>query len=234
MHVEGGARIPLLHRLVTSVTCVQAVQPTYLVTINGSNQVTQLKDLSGNGKHYVQNGSLTLPGYTNKHAANGLPSIDFANNTTNSLNSTLNLAAPGTQPIYVFGVMKHATGATASRVLNANSGTNVGVCLLGASQALTIYNGVSSAITNADGNVAVFECYWSNSTADFVTLGSSTKTGTNTGNNALGNGRNIGANSAFNCAPFSLFALAYWSGLPTTTERANLKKVAQKVWLADI
>lgn len=167
-----------------------------VVSVTGSD-VDQFTDQSGNAEHYTAAGAArpTL----NSAALNGQDTITFDGADHTMLASALDLPAPGTTPTYCW-IVARQLGWSSNAVLASAEGGNVMAFKQSGSSPNTRQdnNGAANGPLNSAGIINswfLWQMLWSNSTSDYVTIGSTTVTGTDTGN-SNSTGRRLGSRNA--------------------------------------
>lgn len=218
----GFPSVIQFNTLVTSVTCLQAVQSDLGVTRNGST-VSAWADQSGNGKDYSQGTGLNQPAYT-EGALNGFASL-LLDGTNSFMTSALTLPLAGTTPTFIWWVGRQITW-TANDIWFGDSGGNrMLVQQRTASPQLFQFNGVAANSNNAGTLNSWFRgsAWFNNGTSDFLRVGATEITGSSAGNTTASAGRMLGATGAgTQAANIEIVALMYFSGLPSAGERAAL------------
>lgn len=185
--------------------------------------VSQWNDFSGNARHATASGT-ARPTLAATDANFGNRASLTGDGVANSLSVSWNPAAPGTQPLWFFLVMRQLSWTAGEYIFGATS------LVLGLAQSATTpqLRQFNTTGANANGNLAigtagVVETYFSNSTSDYLRCGSAAAvTGTNAGNS------DAAALLIFsrNAAGFGHSAIAHfsaWEGLPTSTEITNAR-----------
>lgn len=141
--------------------------------------------------------------------------------------ATLDLPPPGTTPTFIWGVFtqkawKAAGGAFAAGPTLAT----IQIGGTGVTPQNKIYNGTAGP-ANAGavlGSPVRFEALWNNATTDYLKLGATTATGTNTGNSNPAANFFIGGvtNLAANSGTFDFYALLIFNAKPSAGELAAL------------
>lgn len=133
------------------------------VTYNGSNQVSQWDDQSGNARHATQSTSSKKPTYT-ASGTNGLPHIDFAGSDDGLSATGFTLAQPNT----VFVVAKQDTGAANEHLFSSDDGAGAQNLLVGA-PSLTMHGGslASTGLGVTTGTTYVFSMLFNGASSKF-------------------------------------------------------------------
>jgi hypothetical protein len=182
-----------------------------------------LADQSGNGKDATATGAARpsvgtgvggKPSLLNPHFAGGMSC------------ASLNLPAPGTTPWYMCMVAKVNSALGGERLCGAVSADNIGMLYVQTTPSYGMTNPSGGPATSgvAFGTFALIEAYFSNSTSDFIKVGSSAQvTGTNSGNN-VGTGRIwMNTSGLTQGADMEGMMCAYLLGLPSSGTRATLR-----------
>lgn len=217
----------LFHQLVTSVTCLQAVQADVGITLNGST-VSAWADVSGNAKDFSQATPGAQPTF-NAAGVNGKPTVTF-DGVNDMIQSALDLPAPGTTPTFIWMLFRIiSVGAANAYVLGDTTGLGVSTYIPIATKNLAQYNGATANVNSA-GNGSAWgrsEAYFTNTTSDYVKFGATTVTGQNSLNNDPASLRRMGAlTTATNLSNIEVAVCLHFSGLPTVTERLALTAAA--------
>lgn len=215
----GFPSVITFNTLVTSVTCLQAVQSDLGITQSGV--VSAWADQSGSGKDYSASGT-AQPTY-NASGLNGFPTLTF-DGSDDTMTSALSLPAPGTTPTFLWMVFRQLSwtlndcivGALASRMVIRQAGVSPALVMVSATAA----NSNNAAATNS---WVRMEAFFNNNTTDFLKLAATSVTGANAGNFSGGGNQNLGSiNTPGAWGNIEVAALMYFSGLPSVAERAAL------------
>ncbi len=143
-------------------------------------------DASGNGFDLAQASGVSQPSWAATTGAGGNPAVLFNGVGQFMLNAALDLPAPGTTPTFYWGVLRQVTWTANDRLWASGvAGTNLAVFQSFAPNGLTEFNAVFG-LTNFGLPLNTYrriETYFSNSTADYLKVGSTSSVGVNTGNN---------------------------------------------------
>lgn len=217
----GFPSVIQFNTLVTSVTCLQAVQSDVGITLNGST-VSAWTDQSGNGKNYTGVGT-AQPTY-NAAALNGFATLTF-DGVNDTLTSALSLPAPGTTPTFLWMIVKQrAWGAGRRLVGDSASGLTHVLYQNAVTPQITQFDSANGPV-NAGGAIGSWvrvEAWFNNATTDYLKVGATRLTGTNTGNNASTGNRLIASAAGASFSNIEVAALMYFSGLPSAGELAAL------------
>lgn len=216
--IDGWQQTPL-----TTITSVPIAFFYDSTVLSQSGTVSSWTDLSGNSRHAVQATAGKRPAYAATDAAfGGKPSVTF-DGVDDELVTTVPVPAPGTTPCYYFLVFMTITWTNLARVCGAPVATHLVYMNIGTPQ-LNQYNGAAvNANTNAAvGSARAVEAYFSNSTNDFLNVGSVASTGGNALNGSSTSWA-MGSESGANFSNVAFAAALRTDGLPTASERAALK-----------
>lgn len=216
---------------------------SHRVEVNGSPHITLVEDTPGvftcsqlndrvasGTRHLAQAGAAAVrPNYD---ATGDLPCIKGDAAGKFMLYSSWDPPQPGTQPWTMFLVARLDTWGSARVLIGGNSAVTIGICYgLTASPQVLLRNGVLSANVNMTvGQRVLVEVHLSNSTSDFLRIGSiDSTTGVNLGNNnptaaalfALTTGL------ASTCGGYSFWEGFCVLGLPSAPEFAAVRAAAQ-------
>ena len=185
-------------------------------------------DQSGQGKNATQTGSsANYPTYSSAGgpSSRGMVTFDAVNDYLEFAN--WNPPAPGTTPIWFFGVIRPNAWSSGANIYSG-SGTNILRLRMSTSTGtLGAANGSSGQVlTNFTvGSWFRFENLFSNSSSDYVKVGptSTTIPGTITGNTDVANGAFRMCTDTLNrYGNVSWLCFGAWQGEPTTGEKAAL------------
>jgi hypothetical protein len=225
----AGPNTVRFNSVITSVTVLQCVQSDVGVTLNAGN-VSAWADQSGQAKNYSQGTGANQPALITSSNLSGLPVIRFDGSTDN-LNSSLVLPAPGTTPTWVVLVARTlADPASGARFLAPNVSTNACLVLTGGTApnfTVAQHNTSTVNITSPLLTLSWYriEAYFTNSASDYVKMGPTTTTGGNAGNTSTATGRAIGKQPGEpGGLNFDIAMCIYCNALPTVAERAEIDK----------
>jgi hypothetical protein len=179
--------------------------------------VAQWDDFSGNTRHLSQaTGGLQPP--RTAGALNGRAVVQF---TAHALGNAWLPPAPGTTPTFFYAVMRAVT------LVNGNTLFSSGGGRFKLSQSTANRHAIANT---ASGNLVTstantwnrWRALFNNATTDYLRIGATTQSGTNTGNNAGSGGFFLGASSIAAALPAALdvAALFAWAGEPSAPELA--------------
>lgn len=214
----SSSQFPLFQSVVTSRTCVQAVQADRGVTLNGTT-VSAWADTSGNGKDYTQATGIKQPTY-NATGLNGRPYMSFDGSNDN-MTSLLNLSAPGTTNTLIWMMIRQAGWAIGTWVLGPSSAASV-MCLYrtGVTPQVAQYNTTTANINagSAVGSWVRGEVLFTASPSDYTKFGSvRVSTGTNSGNSSA-TGREIASGAGALFGQVDVAAVLYFTGGALTSD----------------
>ncbi len=221
---SGGALIQF-NRLVTSVTCLQAVQSDIQVTLNGST-VSAWLDQSGNGKDYSQGTGAAQPTY-NAAGLGGFPTLTF-DGVDDNLASSLNLAAPVTTPTFIWWIGRQLAWGSGKRWFGGTSNGNI-ITVTGVTSSPTVQQFCGGAANaNSAGVLNSWfrhEAWFNNGTSDYLKIGATSVTGASAGTGSA-TGRQLGNGAAASFLNMEIAAIMYFSGLPSAGELSALSAAA--------
>lgn len=217
-HRSYGIRF---NRLVTSVTCLQACQSEFGITIGTG--VSTWADQSAGAHNYTNASGPGQPAFIQPDAAglNGYPCLRGDGTASFMSNTTWVIPAPGTTPTFIWMIARPIVLTNARRIIGG-SGSNY------------MYNQISGTggnVTQTGGNIGTgftvaagfqrFELWYNNATSDYIKIGPNSVTGTNAGNTG-GTGRGIFGSAGGSLFNGDIAAIMYFSGLPSNAELALL------------
>ena len=187
--------------------------------------VSQWNDLSGNNRHFTQGTAANQPLFVS-NAINSLPAVR-GDGSNDVLSTTFARVAPGTQPFYIWLIMKQISW-TSGKTIIGDYTTPDGFIVDQVSPTPNIrqYNttGANSNSGAIIGSYFRIEMQYTNSTSDYIKCGSVNVTGSNAGNDPGGGtmqifkgGINSGTHGNVEIAEIFLFL-----GTPTSDQRADL------------
>lgn len=229
----AGLPATAFHRLVSSVSVIGSWQSDLGVTLGTG--VSAWADQTGNGYTLSQAAGGQQPAY-NATGLNGKPTITFDGTDDFMSNASLDLpAAP-----YFYWMVFSAVSWTVNDTLLASGSNGVGQVLQRGStpQIGACNNGVSGAYFNTGavlGSWYRMRVSFTNSTSDYIRIGSTNTTGTNMGTAASAAGFNLGKNtSAANYANISVAALMVLGGTPSAAELSALDAAVTRFYGASV
>jgi hypothetical protein len=188
------------------------------ITLSSGN-VSQWNDLSGYGYDFTQGTSGKRPVYTAIDSSYvGNPSLTF-----DGSDDFLSSAVPVGNSSFIIMILKQITWGSQKFISN---GVDNSTCVIyqfsgSVSPNITMYNG-TAVNTNSNaplGTVRRLAAWFSNSTSDYLQIGSSKVTGANAGNSAAAATYNLGgATSGTNNANFSIAELIIYNALPSNSD----------------
>ncbi len=148
--------------------------------------VSAWNDQSGNGVNFTQGSGTKQPSFA-ASAINGQPAIT-GDGSNDSLNATFARVAPGTQPFYLWLVMKQVSWTTSDSICGDFTVNGCILFQLSSSPNLGMFNASSVNANNGNsiGSFSRIESQFTNSTSDYIKVGSTSVTGANAGNQAGG------------------------------------------------
>ncbi len=194
---------------------------TGTATINNIWKATcsALADQSGNSKSYSQATASKQPLIS--IGLNGKAGLLF-DGVSHTIDSSLNLPAPGTTPSFIFWVFRSIAYNNIGILFGPTSGTAGSKLILATSSTpnLAEFNGGANTNTNsalAINSWGACEAYFSATTSDYLRLGATTVSGTAVSATNSATGRQIGnANNLANrFQNMELLAVIYMSSLPS-------------------
>jgi hypothetical protein len=154
-------------------------------------------DQSGAGLDYT--GSLTARfSYSATGGPNNLPYLE-SDGTNDVMSSSLNLPAPATTPTLIFGCIYQVSWASGDSLCGGTASNDFRIFQLTATPGLGMNNNASVNLNNGApiGGWKWFLAYFTDTTSDYLTLGSSTVTGGDAGGSGS-TGRQLGAQAGAN------------------------------------
>lgn len=189
-------------------------------------RVTTWADQSGNGNNYSQSTAANQPLLLTTDGPGSTAAIAF-DGTDDSLQSTLDLPAPGTTVSWIWAVFRQRTWTSNDHCFSAGASTFIlRQTNGGASPQMNAFNNAANGPTNSGAPVNGYsrmELYFSNTTADYLKLRATSVTGTNCGNNnPAANIRLASASGPSNWADIEIVEWLIVNRLPSGTEKTNL------------
>jgi hypothetical protein len=238
-HGNPGGVAANFKTLVSSVTVLQSIQSDLGITLNGG-AVSAWADQSPAPFDYSQgtaaNQPLFVPG--SPGVLGGFPSVIF-DGTNDFLSSVLVVPQVSVTPLFAYFVGRQRS-YTNNDIWLGDSGGNINLvqqATLAGPNAVRMFNGLAAngnigAPVGTSGGFVRGEAWFNNAVSDFLHLGSTTTTGTNSGN-APGpsTGRMIGAAGAgVQPGNVEILMLMYFNGKPTDDERRALDAAALNMY----
>lgn len=209
-------------QIITSVPVLLAVQSDLDVTQSGT--VSAWGDQSGNGNNLSQAVAGKRPTFT-AGALNGYASILFDGSDDVLTSAGPNLPAPGTTNTFMWAVLKQVTWTLNDVLWSANTATSMRLAQTTSTPRMNVAN-ITAGPDNSAGTVGSWfrvEALFSNSVNDFLKVGPTSVTGTNTGNTDPAAGFLLGSNQAgTSFGNLEIVAFMICGGHPTVTEKAAL------------
>lgn len=172
--------------------------------VTQSGTVSAWADQSGNGHDFAQGTAGSRPTYFANGGPNDAPYIQFDGTDDLMVNTTLDLAAPGTTPTLLILVMRQDSWTGGEAFCGSDAAFGCEIRQAGASPNVSAYNGVdnqnSELLVSSWGRVQGF---YNNAVSDY-TLVTTKATGANAGNSNPGLGRRIGRGNPSGAAAFSV------------------------------
>lgn len=209
-------------------TVLQSVQSDLGITLNGSN-VSAWADQSGNGKDYTQSTGSAQPVYGST-TVNGFSALTF-NGTSHFMASSLNLGSPGTTNVTIWGVFRQLAWTSGGRVISATSGNFLEFRMAPSTPTLEMANGVAAVAPNSSATINTwvrFESLWTNSTSDYLKLGSNKVNAASTPGNAACTGRQIAATTGIAFSNIEVLAVMHMLAPPAAVLTALDQAVTTK------
>jgi hypothetical protein len=192
--VLAGAYGLLIMALREGLTVRGFYNASIAASVTIATGVSQWSDLHSSGNNYVQATGGNQPAYNANDGTLRARGTITGDGTDDFMTCAYDAPAPGTTPIYWFGIVKQPTWAGPPNFILSGVGTIIGdsvnVIQNGATPNLRLNNGV--AVNNAGLAVNTWgrlELQLTNSTADYFKLITTNTTGTNAGNETGTGGR---------------------------------------------
>jgi hypothetical protein len=226
----GGGRIasvPNTFELVTSVSAILSVHAaTDVIVDDDTLGVTVWQDRTGNARHYNNLGAdSTLPLWSSTGGPGGKPSVSGDGAARFIKNANWNPPAPGTTAMYWRAIARlNAWGASNRHLWGGLTASRLALRTVASSPQMACFNVTQGPTVNMTvGTWFRVEAYYSNSTGDFLKIGSAQTTipGTNVGNNDQTEHAlfSITPGTGGNCLDASMAKLEIFAGLPMSAER---------------
>lgn len=221
----------VLHKLVSSVTCLRAWQSDFGVHDDGSGKCDSWTDQK-NGGVLAQATSTKRPAIAT--GVNGHPKLTFDANDDVLQEATLDLSAPGGVVYFIWGIFSHDTwGAT--RTFFSMDGNGVGrIGDLTSTPNMALSEASNGPLNNgaALGSLVRCEAQFSASTGDYLKLGTVTAAGTNVGNSNPAAGVCVGGltSAALALGGSVYVCLLFQGAAPSGAELAALSAAAAAMY----
>jgi hypothetical protein len=223
---HNRGRIPTITKLTapSSVIAVLGSAAWYVDAALGitiGTGVSAWADQSGNGRNFTQ-ATGSLQPLLIASAINGQPSVK-ADGVDDFLQNSFARVAPGTTPFYMWFLMRQNTW-TFPRALYGDGGSTLQENAT--TPGITAFNGTTGPQNNGltVGSFKLVEVQYRNSTADYLSIGSVSVTGTNLGNQP-GSGGKVGLfASATGTTPSDLeiCECGCFLGIPSSGQRSQI------------
>lgn len=195
--------------------------------------VSSWLDRTTNHNDFSQGTAANKPTASASGGPNSTAEVTFDGSNDFLTNATLDFPAPGTQPYYLWLILKQITWTIGARICQVQD-FGVVAALLDmdvATPQLAMNNGGGSSLNSNGAPVGTYkrlECQFSNSTSDYFNIGSINTTGTNVGNsNPTAVGIQLACSQAGgNNGNISIAEWLVVFGTPSAPQRAQLDAYA--------
>jgi len=214
----------VFNRLVSSVPVLLSVQSDLGVTLNGST-VSAWADQTANGNNFSQGTAANQPTYA-ANSLNGFPIITFDGVNDTMVAPGPNLPAPATTNSFFWFVFKQVAWTNQNAFFQTNTNSSFALLQNSTTPNMATYEGTALGPNNGAATIGSWfrgECGFTGSTSDFLKIGATNATGTNTGNTDPTAGFTIGSNWTPGAwTNVSYVAMMICGGIPSANERSAL------------